>query len=271
MLENIGKYYILNGEIESSKQYKKKKYNNRIYEIVRIVDGSALFLEDHYERLEGSATLIGKTLPLKYDGLAKHINDLVDANDILNNNVMVISYYNNKKFWYIIYFRKSFYPCVDMYKEGVETEVLKLKRTIPNAKILNLGYQAIVTSEIRKRKVFEVLLINEDQEVTEGSKTNIFFYREGIFYTAPSDMVLMGITRKYIINIIKELGYDIKEKSILLKDLSIYEGAFLSGTSIGVLPIKQIGDITYNVSQVFPIKEVHKKYNKLIKARIKKC
>jgi branched-chain amino acid aminotransferase len=271
MLENIGKHYILNGKIEASSEYTKREYTSRIYEVIRIVNGEPLFLADHFERLSGSSALIGKTLPMDRERLSDNIASLIEKDEILNNNVMLIIYYHEDISWYVIYFRKSFYPCIDMYKDGVETSLIRLSRNMPNAKILNMDYRTAVANEIMKKKVFEVILVDEKGALTEGSKTNVFFFKNGAFYTAPEEYILKGITRKYIIGIIRKLGYDIREKLVYDHELNGIEGAFLTGTSVGVLPIRQIDDMMFDSAVNDAIIDVHKSYNTLIKTNIRKC
>jgi branched-chain amino acid aminotransferase len=271
MLENVGKHYIINGKIEASSDYIKKDYKSRIYEVIRIINGDPLFLADHYGRLKNSAALIGRVLPMNCSKLSSDIGILTEKEEILNNNVMVIVYFLEDISWYIIYLRKSYYPCIDLYKDGIETGLLRLSRNIPNAKILNMDYRAAVSSEIQKKKVFEIILVDDKGIVTEGSKTNVFFYKDGVFFTTPEELILKGVTRKYIIEIISKLGYEIREKTICDTELECFEGAFLTGTSIGVLPIKQIDEMTFNSANISAIIDVHKRYNTLIKTNIRKC
>lgn len=271
MLENIGKYYVLDGKIEASSEYVKREYQNRIYEVIRLVNGEPIFLQDHFERLLTSSSLLGRILPMNCEKLSADISSLINKDEILNNNVMVIVYFFEDTSWYIVYLRKSFYPCIDMYKEGVETSLLRLSRNVPNAKILDMEYRTAVANEIQKKKVFEVILVDDKNFVTEGSKTNIFFYKDNVFYTAPEQYILKGVTRKYILDIIRDLGYKVCEKLIYSDELCDYEGAFLTGTSVGVLPIKQINDIEFGSANNPAIIEVHKCYNILIKANIRKC
>lgn len=271
MLENIGEHYIINGKTGLSADYARRKYDERIYEVIRVVNGEPLFLQDHFERFENSAALIGKVLPLSFGTLEQDMERLIEAEDVMNNNVVLIAYYNKNESWYIIYLRKSTYPCIDMYKEGVYCALLGLNRDMPNAKIMRPDYRTAVTAEIRKKKVYEVILVNREGYVSEGSRTNIFFVKGETFYTPPSGMVLKGITRKYVIDIISGLGYGMMEKLITDKEINEYDGAFLTGTSVGVLPVRQIDDNRYDSGSGDEITAVHKKYNSLIKAIIRKC
>ena len=199
MFENIGKYYVISGKIEQAEMYVKKTYTDRIYEVIRLISGKPLYTEDHFVRLQKSADLINKQLPLTFEDLKRDIKKLIEKEKILDNNLMLICYFNGNQSWYIIYYRKSVYPTEEMYKRGVKTGLLKLERSLPNAKILDVAYREAVSAEINKRKLYEIILVNRDGIICEGSKSNIFFYKNNIFYTPPSELILEGITRKYVI------------------------------------------------------------------------
>ena len=49
---------------------------------------------------------------------------------------------------------------------------------------------------ISDNKLYEVLLVDRNGRITEGSRSNVFFVKGNKFYTGPSAMVLVGITRK---------------------------------------------------------------------------
>lgn len=99
---------------------------------------------------------------------------------------------------------------------------------------------------IKQENVFEVLLVNRYQQVTEGSKSNAFFIFGDRVVTAPSQAVLPGITRKYVMECCRTLGIRLEEKPVALSSLSQADAAFISGTSPNIMPIRQINQIDLN-------------------------
>ena len=116
---------------------------------------------------------------------------------------------------------------------------------------------------INENHVFELLLVNHDGYITEGSRTNVFFVKQDKLYTPPSDKVLMGITRKHIYNTMKIYDITIIEKLIHVSELDDYEGVFLTGTSIKILTIAKIDHICYSQQNSF-IYSLIDKFNKYI-------
>ena len=96
------------------------------------------------------------------------------------------------------------------------------------------------------KKAFEALLVDSNGYIPEGSRSNIFFIKGDTVYTAPKGDVLLGITREYILKTCKELNIRVIEENIHICDLAKLDGAFMSGTSVNVLPIASIDDIKLN-------------------------
>ena len=113
---------------------------------------------------------------------------------------------------------------------------------------------------IRTGDLYEVLLVNNDGKITEGSRSNVFFIKDGEVYTSPSDTVLLGVTRTMIIRIIEKAGIPLHYHLVGKDELRSFDAAFLSGTSPKVLPIASIGGISYDVNDPV-LRYVMKEYN----------
>ena len=109
----------------------------------------------------------------------------------------------------------------------------KLRSSIYHKLILEGGYEA--------------LLVNEENQITEGSRSNIFFLKGDTLTTAPDDKILNGITRKYILDICQDNKIKVKFMCVPVDSLQDYDAVFMTGTSPMVLQFYCIGDIYFNV------------------------
>ena len=98
---------------------------------------------------------------------------------------------------------------------------------------------------------YEALLVNENNLITEGSRSNIFFLRNNILFTAPDNMILNGITRKYILEICSENNITVKYEPVNADEISDYDAVFMTGTSPMVLPFNRIDDKFFSVKCAF--------------------
>ena len=92
----------------------------------------------------------------------------------------------------------------------------------------------------------------------------MFFVKDKKIFTAPSSEVLLGITRKYIFNVADIIGVDIIQESIHMDHVKELEGAFMSGTSVGVLPIGRIDNMIIESKANEIIGKLKESYDELI-------
>jgi branched-chain amino acid aminotransferase len=220
-----------------------------------------LFFEEHYERLQGTFKAIGKPLQMTQEQLADSIKKLLAANRTKICNVKIVVSETDGIQQQVAYLSRSYYPSEKEADAGVKTGLIRIERKNPNAKILNKGYKEAVSEKMAVGGFFEVLLVNGQGRITEGSKSNAFFVKSGSIYTAPGDSVLKGITRKYVFEACSNAGYDVTEQFIDAEELGQIDGAFLSGTSIKVLPIRSIDDMSLDSSANTVISAVRREYD----------
>lgn len=215
------------------------------YEVIRIIGGAPLFLSSHYERLANSLKLSGSDmLGLSFKMLKAGIAELVRANGLKECNVKVTAFPERKSLY--MYISPHHYPSEDERKNGVSVTLIHVKRKNPNIKQLDAGFKMKVAEAIRERNVFEALLVDDAGFVTEGGRTNVFFIIGQEVRTAPEDLVLKGITREYVLKACADAGVKVIEKAVKSVDVKTASAAFITGTSIKVLPISKIDEISFD-------------------------
>ncbi|MBR5980876.1 MAG: aminotransferase class IV, partial [Firmicutes bacterium] len=216
-----------------------------VYEVVRLTDGKPQFLKEHYSRLENSLGAIGMAVPFSCDKLAESIRDLAEEGGIKDHNIKLdvdISGHG------MLYLNPTHYPTAEQYKQGVKTELFNGERKNPNIKMMDKELRDATDAAIREHSLYEVILVDRDGQITEGSRSNIFFIRDGEVYTSPLHQVLPGVTRGKIIETVTGKGISVHEDPILAKNIAGFDAAFISGTSPKVLPIATIDGNNYDVN-----------------------
>ena len=215
--------------------------------------------------------ILGYEKPYDDETIKKHISKLLEINKCYNYNVkIIINKLDSKKPNLFVYYVVSNYPADELYEKGIHTILYEAERDDPNVKVIAADFREEVNKSIKNANAYEALLVNNKGEITEGSRSNVFFVKDNIFYTAPAKDVLVGITRKRIIQLCLKLGYKGIEEPINVNFLEDIDGLFLTGTSPKVLPIATIDNRKYNSSKNDAIKTVHDAYNKLINDYINK-
>lgn len=239
-----------------------------VYEVIRVIDGVALFLEDHFDRLKRSMQIQGLTFQMTYPDFRQNIAELVKLNQKMVGNIKFAYVVTEGNIHWAFSFIPHSYPTPEDYQSGVLTDLFFAERRYPNAKVIQTGIRNKANQLISDRKLYEVLLVDRDGMITEGSRSNVFFVKSDMFYTAPASMVLKGITRQKVLDCLNELDFQIIEQAVLKDETGSFDAAFLTGTSIKVLPIKSIGVQTFDVRNDAVIK-LTECYNKMIQNYIR--
>ena len=242
----IGIFYIENGAAISIDNWENQEGSNIIYEVIRVIEGKPLFYEAHYDRMVNSCRLSNTEFKINKDSLKKNIELLIKVNKLREGNLKIT--FKGKEEVLRIFFIKHSYPTEDMYALGVKTILYHGERTNPNAKIINNDFRKDVQEKIKEANAFEAILVNGENNITEGSKSNIFLIKNDILFTSRVELVLPGVTRTEIIKVAKENNIKVVEENINRDTLEEFDAAFISGTSPNILPISEVNNIKYNIN-----------------------
>ncbi|MFO7369934.1 MAG: aminotransferase class IV [Bacteroidales bacterium] len=268
MPEYTGTYFSENNQFREVSLFSPDILNEGValYEVLRIFKGIPLFLDDHMKRLQESVRLAGRQYNLSFPVIRYLLKNLIKKNGILEGNVKIVLHFSDHQHPVLYtYFIPHSYPAPDMYQDGVETDLFMAIRNNPNIKLMVPAMRQRISEFIRAENLYDALLVDDGETITEGSKTNVFFVKKATLYTAPGDKVLKGITRQKVFDLCNQLNFKIIERSISIITLHKYEAAFFTGTSPRILPISRIANIQYDVTHPV-VKTLMSSYDQLIAA-----
>lgn len=216
-----------------------------IYEVARAQSSVLLFAEDHYARFTKSLAIAGKACPWLFTDWKNEATAVLEANHLTDNNVRFDLYYGpNGLELKVISAIPSHYPSQTQREQGVATVLQHAERRLPNAKTTDLKVRGSANEMIAKACVFETLLVNHNNEITEGSRSNFFAIKSNTLITAPDHLVLQGIMRNKTLEAAAHLGIGIDYRALAINEIPTLDAAFVTGTSPRVLPINKIDDHT---------------------------
>lgn len=247
-MECTGDFFILNGKVQSVEMFDDSLVNEgvSIYEVIRVIAGHPVFFVDHYGRFKNSSIQTGRQMLVSEKNLEKDIAALVAHNHSANANVKIVMNYSNGRENYMAYNIKSVYPTEKQYEEGVKGTLIKAVRIHPESKVINTSLRSSANDIIKKNGAYEALLVNDHDEITEGSRSNTFFIKDHVLYTAPEELVLCGITRKYILQICRKLNLTVLFQCVHVAELDSFDAAVMTGTSPVVLPYRCIDHLSFS-------------------------
>jgi branched-chain amino acid aminotransferase len=249
MNECYGKKFILNGELQPVGMFDNSLIyeGDSVYEVLRMIKGAPIFFTDHMERLVTSVRLQKKEFLADVPTLRKDIISLIRSDKKRETNLKIVFNYNNGATNYIVYFIEPIYPSETQYQKGVKGILFNAERKDPESKVINHKLRSSIYHKLILESGYEAILVNENNLITEGSRSNIFFLKDETIITAPDNVILSGITRKYILEICTENKIKVEFACVNAGEIKYYEAVFMTGTSPMVLPFYCIDNNFFNV------------------------
>jgi branched-chain amino acid aminotransferase len=258
-ISNTEKYFIHNGRIEKTDNLTIDLPDTTkvFYEVIRVINGKGLFLNEHLDRLHKSV-MLSQLDCLDINNIRSNILKLLKANYVKEKNLKLNFYCQNTQQELYAFFIESHYPSNEVYQKGVRVELLPIERHNPNVKLENPLLRGSADKALCMSQTHEMLLVNAQGFITEGSRSNFFAVFGNKLVTPPAQQVLQGITRQMVIKLALNNNIPIEERPIHTSEITEMDGAFITGTSSKVLPIAKITDHVFA-----PIPETTSKMMKL--------
>ncbi len=223
-----------------------------IYEVIRVINQVPLFIETHLERFRASARNSGFDLWYSDGQIIKLLSNLIQACNLPDGNIELLVNYQSDACPHIRnllgYYIPHKYPDADAYAKGVKVVFYLSERARPEVKIRNMPLKEAAGIIMEKQQAYEVLLVDKQGNITEGSRSNVFFVKDDIVYTAPMKAVLPGVTRAAVLKLCKVNGIKIVETAVNYNAVSEYDAVFITGTSPKILPVSFIEDQSFDVN-----------------------
>ena len=221
--------------------------------------GTAIFrLNEHVKRLLNGTKIFQITLPYTEAQIRQAIIDVVNANQLESCYIRPLIYIGSEKLgispkgntihtisaawlW-------GAYLGEDGLNKGIRVKTSSFTRHFVNSSLVRAkasGYyinSILANQEVTANGYDEALLLDTEGYVSEGSGENLFMVRNGIVYTPDLASCLDGITRDSIIQIAKDLGFEVREKRLTRDEVYTADEAFFTGTAAEVTPIRELDD-----------------------------
>ncbi|MEZ5071451.1 MAG: aminotransferase class IV [Bacteroidales bacterium] len=270
-----GSHLVIDGIPREKGDYRPDMSAGPLYEVIRVIDGKCLFLDDHLARLRHSFRAIetARTESFPDDLVRTSLRTLLKVSSISEGNVRICLYLpghdagtvqepiptqpgkarhprqsshaNDTLFQGFkppsqvhCYFIPHTYPDAAQYENGVSMCTYRHERPRPGVKKWDPAFRRSVQDFIARQAIYEALLVDPNGRVLEGSRSNVFFLsRDNRVLTPPVEHVLPGITQKHIFALCEKNEIPISGQNLYLSDLNQMTACFLSGTSPKILPV----------------------------------
>ena len=237
-------------------------YGTGVFEGVRAYDtpnGPAIFrLKEHTNRLFDAAKKINIEVPFEVDEIIDAQCKTLNKNQLNAGYIRPIIYLGNEGLGLrardlsvnvaIAAWEWPSYMDPEAKKKGIsiaKSSYLQYENPLHSGnKIIGTYFQnTMALHEAIDKGADEALMMDVNGFISEGSGENIFIVKDLKLMTPTKDHCLNGITRQSVIQIAKDLNYDVIEKNLTFDDLISADEAFFTGTAVEITPISKVDDV----------------------------
>jgi branched-chain amino acid aminotransferase len=224
------------------------------YDVVSVWDGKFFRLADHLERFERGMRELRLSIGLERSDVAEVLAQLVRLSGLRDAYVEMIATrglvvsrdpreFENRFYAYAIPF-VWISPPAQQEEGGLHLIISSVERISdrsvdPTVKNFHWGDLTRSLFEAFDAGARHALLVDRDGNVTEGAGFNIFVVRDGALAT-PERGVLLGITRKTVIELAAEAGIAVRQGVVTAAEVRAADELFLTSTAGGVMPVTMI-------------------------------
>lgn len=232
-------------------------YASSVFEGERAYNGKIFKLREHTERLFYSAQILGMEIPFSVEEIDAACNALLEVQGLQNayvrpvawrgSEMMGVSAQNNTINVAIAVWDWPSYFSPEEKLKGIRLDMAKYRRPDPAtepsfAKASGLYMICTLSKHDAESKGYaDSLMLDWRGQVAEATGANVFFVKEGVLHTPTPDCFLDGITRRTVIDLARQRGYEIVERAIMPEEMEGFSECFLTGTAAEVTPVSEIG------------------------------
>lgn len=255
-------------------------YGHGVFETMKAIDGKAVYLKEHLDRLKKGALAIGiqnHGLQNLYNAIKGNmLQRLLNANGLATGQAYIKITITTGKDYGGHLPSKGLKPAIIAIAKAIDVKGISLLQrngvraitisgltpALGQIKSLNYLPNVLAKMEAERKGVYEGIFITPNGLALEGASTNVFIVSKGILktpltYVPPlfsrggkgglAPCILPGIMRQAVIEAARKNGIEVLAGKITVKELLKADEAFLTNSIIEVVPLigvdsKPVGD-----------------------------
>ncbi len=241
-------------------------YASAVFEGERMYGGEIFRLAEHTRRLFRSAEILDYEIPYTVAEIEAACKETCARNGLEDcyvrpiawrgSEVMGVSAQASKVHVAIAVWEWPSYFDPIQKAKGIALTWAKYRRPAPDtaptaSKAAGLYMICTISKHAAEREGFaDALMLDWRGYVAEATGANVFFVKDGVLHTPIPDCFLDGITRRAVMELAQEKGFDVVERHILPEELGDFSECFIVGTAAEVTPVAQVGDYRFTPGNI---------------------
>ncbi len=241
-------------------------YASAVFEGERMYGGEIFHLTEHTERLFNSARILDFEIPFTVAQIDAACLATCAKNGLVDCYVRPIAWRGSETIGVsaqdsrihvaIAVWEWPSYFRPEQKAKGVELTWAKYRRPSPEtaptaSKAAGLYMICTISKHAAERDGFaDAMMLDWRGYVAEATGANVFFVRDGVLHTPEADCFLDGITRRAVMALAREKGFEVVQRHILPEELAGFSECFIVGTAAEVTPVSRVGDYRFTPGNI---------------------
>ena len=228
------------------------KYGMGFFETIKVVNGKPQFLKQHIDRLMRGVRVAG----IKAPGIYSHILDEIASLPIQGNNTISLTVSDVPSGYKLTVTAevRMHNPYAERgLRVGLVDAIRDKYNPLTRMKSCNYLLNLLVHQRANESGWDEVLFLNQEGNVTEGTFTNFFFIKgEEVITAPPSEGLLPGVFRGALIDALETAGVPVIERPISYhREIETMDGAFVTNSLIPIERVSSIGNKDFGETETY--------------------
>lgn len=221
-----------------------------VFDFMRTYNRRPFYLEEHIARLENSARLINLELRWTSREIFDAVMETMNKNPhhresniriVCTGGISpdgVIPQGNGK----LIIMVTPKHDLPDWwYSEGASVISVNTERFLPGAKSTNYLGAVMAQQEAKRQKAVEAIYVDRNNNIKEGTTTNIFFFKGDRMVTGKSD-ILSGVTRGVVLKLTDSI-FETELRDVSVREVEDFDEIFITASNKEIVPIVKFNDM----------------------------
>jgi branched-chain amino acid aminotransferase len=241
-------------------------YASAVFEGERMYGGEIFKLSEHTARLIRSGQILDFEIPFSQGEIEAASTEVCRRNGHLDCYIRPIAWrgsetigvaaHNTRIHLAIACWEWPSYYNPEQKAKGIAVCWAKYRRPSPEtaptaSKAAGLYMICTLSKHAAEREgCADAMMLDWRGFVAEATGANVFFVRDGALHTPIPDCFLDGITRRSVMALATDRGFEVVERHIRPEDLAGFSECFIVGTAAEVTPVARVGEYTFTPGNI---------------------
>jgi branched-subunit amino acid aminotransferase/4-amino-4-deoxychorismate lyase len=234
-------------------------YGSGVFTTVAVYDGKPFQWQKHWRRLTENAGQINLRLPAEFDeeAVKNSLFELIEENNLIEGRAR-ITFFDEaaSEIWTFENSRRAslLITTGEFRRASAELRLTlspyRINSASPLAGVKSCNYleNLLALEEAKSRRFDEAIRLNERGEMAAAAMANLFWTSEETIYTPSLESgCLEGTTRSFVIELAKELGFEVYTTDEPFDELRPADEVFLTSAGFGIARVGSVEGETYGM------------------------